>query len=407
MSADRGTRACAGDTGVGAGVRAFRNDLEGDFVSRPNRFVVIADTGEGRIRAHCPNPGRLTELLIPGRRLIFERPTNAGAAGTPGKGGTGAGATRRTDYTLVGGYYHGQALSLYSARANRIARDLVIPTLFPDARRVRPEPRHDGGRFDFAVDTGSGEHLVEVKACTLIHNGVGMFPDAVSTRASRHLRELAEAGGRGHVVFVIMRPAAERFVPDLHTDPVFATTLREIADRVHLHALSVASTPDGCVTVADPEVPVDLDPVRLVDADAGAYMLVIHRTAATRRDVGALGELKLPAGHYVYVGSGRRNLKARVDRHLRRRRRTHRHIDHLTRDADTIRALPIYTDRDIECELARRMREVAESTGGAVIQGFGSSDCGCPGHLVHLPENPMRTEGFIETLLDYRMNAVT
>ena len=438
------------DTAAARAVRAFRNDLEGAFVSRPNRFIVIADTEEGRIRAHCPNPGRLTELLIPGRRLIFERrdggaadagpggrgadgsADGAGDGGSVGVGDAAAGAgvgrdadeaatgadgtpttygrrtqrTQRTRYTLVGGYYQGQALSLYSARANQIARKLVLPALFPDTRDVRAEPRHEGGRFDFAVETPSGRHLVEVKACTLIHNGVGMFPDAVSTRASRHLQELAEVGGNGHIVFVIMRPAAERFVPDLHTDPVFAQTLREISGRVHLHAVSVACTPDGCVTVAEPSVPVDLSPVRLVDADAGAYLLVIHRSTATRREVGSLGELELPAGYYVYVGSGRRNLTARVKRHLRRRKRIHWHVDHLTLDADKVTAHPIFTDRDIECDLAGRIRAVAAAEDGTVISGFGSSDCTCPGHLVHLPRDPLRTEGFVEALLDYRMNAV-
>ncbi len=416
------------DTAAALAVRAFRNDLEGAFVSRPNRFIVIADTEEGRIRAHCPNPGRLTELLIPGRRLIFERRAGGAgagaaaggcgadesAAGAPDTDGTGktpeeapGRSPRRTRYTLVGGYYHGQALSLYSARANQIARELVLPTIFPGARDVRAEPRHEGGRFDFAVETPSGRHLVEVKACTLIHNGVGMFPDAVSARASRHLQELAEVGGNGHIVFVIMRPAAERFVPDLHTDPVFAQTLREISGRVHLHAVSVACTPDGCVMVADPSIPVDLSPVRLVDADAGAYMLVIHRSAATRREVGSLGELELPAGYYVYVGSGRRNLAARVKRHLRRRKRIHWHVDHLTVDAEKVTAYPIYTDGDIECDLAARIRKVAGAEDGIVVPGFGSSDCGCPGHLVHLPRDPLRTESFVEALLDYRMNAMT
>ena len=47
--------------------------MEGLFLERPNRFIVIADTPTGIIRAHCPNPGRLIEILTPGRKLIFQK----------------------------------------------------------------------------------------------------------------------------------------------------------------------------------------------------------------------------------------------------------------------------------------------------------------------------------------------
>ncbi len=370
-------------------VKAFSNDLEGDFVERPNRFVVIADTAEGRIRAHCPNPGRLTELLIPGRRLIFERRREH-----PGRA--------KTLFTLVGGYYAGRAMSLYSARANEIARDLVLPAIIPEALSIRAEPAHEGGRFDFAVETGRETHLVEVKACTLIHADVAMFPDAVSERAARHLFKLADSAKPAHVVFVLMRPDARRFVPDLHTDPVFAQALRSVADRVNIHAVAVESSPLGEVRLIETAVPVDLEPVRFVDEDRGVYLLVVERREGSDREIGAIGRIHFPAGYYVYIGSARRGLKARVERHKRRRKKVHWHIDYLTVDADRVGAFPIYTGNDLECSLAERLHAVAVESGGKAILGFGSSDCRCESHLMHLPSNPMRNELFVNALLDFR-----
>jgi sugar fermentation stimulation protein A len=311
-------------------------------------------------------------------------------------------AQQKTHFTLVGGYYAGRAMSLYSARANQIARELVLPALIPEARSVRAEPVHEGGRFDFAVETEHQTHLVEVKACTLIHADVGMFPDAVSARAARHLHTLAGTDAPTHVVFVLMRPDASRFIPDLHTDPTFALALRAVADRVNIHAVAVESSPEGEVRLANAAVAIDLDPVKFVDEDRGVYLLVVERHEDCVRRVGALGELHLPAGYYVYTGSAMRGLRARVERHRRRRKKAHWHIDSITVDADRVRAFPIYTANDLECALATRIREVAAVSGGKAVAGFGCSDCRCESHLVCFPTNPMRSEGFVSALLDFR-----
>ncbi|NBC29521.1 MAG: DUF123 domain-containing protein [Spirochaetes bacterium] len=361
---------------------------------------MIADTAEGRIRAHCPNPGRLTELLIPGRRLIFERrrPRAAGAAGGSPRGAVQA----KTQFTLVGGYYAGRAMSLYSARANEIARELVLPAIIPGAQSIRAEPVHEGGRFDFAVEAGRETHLIEVKACTLIHANVAMFPDAVSDRAARHLLTLADSAMPTHVVFVLMRPDALRFVPDLHSDPVFAQILRSVADRVSIHAAAVESSPEGDVRLMETAVPVDLEPVRFVDEDRGVYLLVVERRERLDRQIGAIGRIHFPAGYYVYIGSAKRGLKARVERHKRRRKKIRWHIDYLTVDADRVRAFPIYTGNDLECSLAGRLHAIAVQSGGEAVPGFGSSDCKCESHLMRLPSNPMRNELFVNALLDFR-----
>jgi sugar fermentation stimulation protein A len=73
---------------------------------------------------------------------------------------------------------------------------------------------------------------VEVKNVSMGREGVAAFPDAVSTRASKHMRELAaqvRAGRRAAVLFVVQRMDCDRFVPADDIDPAYGKALRQAA----------------------------------------------------------------------------------------------------------------------------------------------------------------------------------
>jgi sugar fermentation stimulation protein A len=181
----------------------FENHREALFLRRPNRFLIVAinpETGE-ELACHCPNPGSIAELTIPGTRLILERRPEGGktawtaaAVRYEGRGSATTGGQSRNDGgdVTVGGQSingGGRAIvPLYSARANQAAATLLIPKLFPQARKVQPEYTLGGSRFDFFVeDSGGVRHLIEIKACSLVEYGIAMFPDAPSLRALKHL----------------------------------------------------------------------------------------------------------------------------------------------------------------------------------------------------------------------------
>ncbi len=123
-------------------------------------------------------------------------------------------------------------------------------------------------------------------------------------------------------------------------------------------------------------------PVRqLPEGDLGSsgwvsYVLFIEIPAAVTVTVGRLGTFCFPAGRYVYSGSAKKNLKARVNRHLRREKRLRWHIDYLLAAPGVEVVEVLFSDRS-ECQLAAR------AGGEVVVSGFGSSDCraGCGSHL--------------------------
>ena len=119
--------------------------------------------------------------------------------------------------------------------------------------------------------------------------------------------------------------------------------------------------------------------------EGGAYALVLRLRRAARLRVGRLGDLRFAPGWYVYVGSARGGLRARVARHLRGgAKRRHWHVDHLREHALPVAVALWPGPTADECVLARA---VAGAAAGRV-EGFGSSDCSCASHLYHFRHRP-------------------
>lgn len=195
--------------------------VEARFVRRPNRFVVHADVpGRGEVVAHLADPGRLKELLVPGRRMGL-RPEEPSA-------------TRTTAWTaLLAESDVGTGwVSVNTTMPNRLV-DLALRAGVLEEldgwRYVRREVSFGDSRLDFLMDDGAGRLLyLEAKSVTLLEDGVALFPDAVTARGARHLEELIRARAEGHeaaVLFVLQRPDARRIVAARRIDPTFADTL--------------------------------------------------------------------------------------------------------------------------------------------------------------------------------------
>jgi Uri superfamily endonuclease len=106
------------------------------------------------------------------------------------------------------------------------------------------------------------------------------------------------------------------------------------------------------------------------------YQLVIRLAQSSTVRIGRLGVFEMPAGVYVYTGSARRNLEARIRRHLSHEKRLHWHVDYLLGHPDA-RVIDVFRFAEPECEVNAR------TPGRCLVPGFGASDCrhGCGSHL--------------------------
>ena len=99
--------------------------------------------------------------------------------------------------------------------------------------------------------------------------------------------------------------------------------------------------------------------------------------------IGKLGEYFFQKGTYIYVGSAKRNIVKRIQRHKDREKKLHWHFDYL-RPFGIITKIITYNERLGECALAEKIRKIEH--GILPIKGFGSSDCKCYAHLIYIKE---------------------
>ena len=113
-----------------------------------------------------------------------------------------------------------------------------------------------------------------------------------------------------------------------------------------------------------------------------SYALFIRVARIEKITVGRFGSFEFAAGDYLYSGSARKNICARVNRHLRPEKKLRWHIDYLLAAA-SVNIIKVRISTMAECRL------VAAGGGEVVVAGFGASDCacGCGSHLRLLRKN--------------------
>jgi len=343
------------------------------------------------IEAFLPNPGRMDEMLFPDTELTVTRAV--------------ASATRRTEWTCVGLERDGEPILLDTHRTNDVARHLIeTGRVLRGWRIAGAEITVGRSRFDFLLERGRQRLWLEVKSCTLFGNGTAMFPDAVTERGRRHLEELAHLrqanAARPVVLFVVHSLRPRWFLPDYHTDLAFSRTFLDVRPDVRILPVAIGWNRDFSLRDETRLLRIPWDHLRREAEDRGAYLFLLRLPDARVLQIGRLGEFDLDAGWYIYVGSAMAGLDARLQRHRRRRKRVHWHIDHLREAADEVVPLPIRSSRRQECDLAADVG----STYRLAIPRFGASDCNCSGHLFFAgPTSPLDDPVFHNLLHRYRM----
>ncbi len=221
----------------------------GIFVRRVNRFAVEVEIDGRPTLAHLPNSGRMTELLAHGHQVVLAERGTAG---------------RKTAFDMLLVQYEGHWVSVDSRLPSALAfRALQMRALAPWSQytRVRREVAYFDSRLDLELWDGDRRCLIETKSVNLVQGGCALFPDAPTSRGTRHLRTLMhakEAGLDAGVLFIVQRDDAIRFAPFSAADPLFSHTLREaVAAGVEARA-HVCSVQPQAISLGK-EIPVCLD----------------------------------------------------------------------------------------------------------------------------------------------------
>jgi len=226
--------------GARAPALALDARLAGRLLRREKRFLADVALDDGRVvRAHCPDPGRMEGLAVPGAAVRL-----APAAG-PGRRLAFRLELVRDGRTWVG---------VHPARANALAAlalDAGALRGLGGYRERRREAAAPGGcRLDFRLAGHPRDRRpcwLEVKSATLAEGGVARFPDSPSERGRRHvetLAALARRGARAVLLFVVQRDDCCRVEPADAIDPHFAAALRAAARAgLELRALAVHASP--------------------------------------------------------------------------------------------------------------------------------------------------------------------
>jgi sugar fermentation stimulation protein A len=190
--------------------------IEAKLLERPNRFLGVVDIDGGEELCFIPNPGRMHELMVHGARVyLLEK----------------RGEHRKTRYDMMLVDYGGVMVGVDSRLPNRLLAEAVNAGRLKEFRGYKvekTEPVFHDSRLDLVLSDGKGQVMVETKSCTLVEDGVALFPDAPTKRGARHMRTLMKAleTGRSAAVFVIQRGDASEFRPNDGTDPEFGEALR-------------------------------------------------------------------------------------------------------------------------------------------------------------------------------------
>jgi sugar fermentation stimulation protein A len=211
----------------------------GVLVSRYKRFFadVTLEGGE-EITAHCPNPGAMLGLNMPGLPVWLSRSDDPG---------------RKLAWTLEMVEDRGALAGVNTMHPNRLVAEALAAGSIPELAgydNVRREVKYgEASRVDFLLEKGTGERCwLEVKNCHLSRTPpLAEFPDCVAARSAKHLRELeamVRAGDRAVVLFVLQRTDCDAFAACRDIDPTFAAALDSAADagvevRIHTCEMSI------------------------------------------------------------------------------------------------------------------------------------------------------------------------
>jgi len=163
--------------------------IKGKLIKRYKRFFVDIKANNSIITAHCPNTGSMSGLLKEGNNVWITKNYNP---------------KRKLKFTLEIIESNNKLIGVNTHRANKIVLHGLNNKLFEEfksVKKIKPEFKFSNDtRFDFLCD----KKIIEVKNVTLTRDSdFGEFPDAITSRGSKHLKKLIESIKKGYKAYVL------------------------------------------------------------------------------------------------------------------------------------------------------------------------------------------------------------
>ncbi|WP_434586328.1 DNA/RNA nuclease SfsA [Klebsiella sp. R390] len=193
------------------------------LIKRYKRFLADVVTPEGQeLTLHCPNTGAMTGCATPGDTVWYSTSDNP---------------KRKYAHTWeLTQTQQGAIICVNTLRANILAKEAILAGNIPQLSGyniLKSEVKYgeEKSRIDIMLQAEARQNCyIEVKSVTLADKESGYFPDAVTERGQKHLRELmsvAAAGDRAVILFAVLHSAIDRFSPAHHIDARYAQLLIE------------------------------------------------------------------------------------------------------------------------------------------------------------------------------------
>ena len=178
--------------------------LQGTLLKRYKRFFVDIKTSNKIITAHCPNSGSMMSLLNKGNKVWFSVSDNP---------------KRKLKYTLEMIEVEKRLVGINTLLTNKIVLEALkgkkIKSLV-EFSKIRTEVQFSKKtRFDFLISNNKEKCFLEIKNVTLSREKkFAEFPDAITSRGTKHLKELVVAKKKGFessLLYLIQRDDCESF----------------------------------------------------------------------------------------------------------------------------------------------------------------------------------------------------
>jgi len=189
------------------------------LLRRYKRFLADVELANGQqVTVHCANTGKMTGCATPGDRVWLQQHNNP-----------------KRKYQLsweLTQTAEQHWICVNTARANPLAIEAIQAGMLPELtgyRQLRSEVGYgkENSRIDLLLQAADrADCYIEVKSCTLLQDGQGLFPDAVTQRGQKHLRELMamkQQGARAVLLFMLMHTGIDDIQPARGIDPQYAT----------------------------------------------------------------------------------------------------------------------------------------------------------------------------------------